>query len=550
MCGWRKVAAAGAAAALLGALAWVYGTALAAPAVGTFHDDGLYAVTAKALATGDGYRIASLPGAPAQTKYPFLFPALLAAVWHVFPRFPENALWLKLVPFACALAWGLLTYRWLRQESASARVAWSLAGLLAVSPWVLFLATTLLSETLFATFVTAALLLLGRVERGAGDWKTVMGTAVLASGAFLARTAGVAVIGAGILVLLIRAGWRRAAVFLLISVVLCAPWIGWQMHRGSFEPYYSAVNYTDWTVLFHFALNQKVRIVSQNLVAVLLSPAVLMGASPTGWGTLFGMAAATLVMTGFVRRLRSGLRAPEILTAVYGTLIVCWAWPPMRFLAPLLPLLLLYGYQGVMALCQALHAGVRRTRWVLAGVAFAVILPAGWTLAAMTAVARETGAVIVPNTAYDDWREVMRLASWLKQNTAPDAVLMGNLDPVFYLYTGRRGVRGFVPQPYRLHYDPRPGDWPVGTPADLLQTIDRVRAAYLVCTPNLAFREGRPLARLTEVVVGSHPERFRLLYQSRDVRYRVYRITRSVDSPHALSDPPNLPKPAKLLASN
>jgi len=41
--------------------------------LGLFHDDAIYAVAGKALASGDGYRIVSLPGAPAQTKYPFLY---------------------------------------------------------------------------------------------------------------------------------------------------------------------------------------------------------------------------------------------------------------------------------------------------------------------------------------------------------------------------------------------------------------------------------------------------------------------------------------------
>src|SRR5580765_4929334 len=75
----------GSGAALL-FIAWAYWTALHAPAVGMFHDDGVYLVTAKSLATGHGYRIVSLPGEIAQTKYPILFPALLAAVWKVSPQ--------------------------------------------------------------------------------------------------------------------------------------------------------------------------------------------------------------------------------------------------------------------------------------------------------------------------------------------------------------------------------------------------------------------------------------------------------------------------------
>ena len=51
-----------------------YWLAFRAPAVGIFHDDGIYLVTAKALAEGKGYRIISLPAELPQTKYPILFP--------------------------------------------------------------------------------------------------------------------------------------------------------------------------------------------------------------------------------------------------------------------------------------------------------------------------------------------------------------------------------------------------------------------------------------------------------------------------------------------
>ena len=82
-----------------------YLAAWRAPAVGFFHDDGLYAVTAKALAEGQGYQISSLPTPIPQTKYPVLFPALLSIVWRAYPAFPANLPWLKLVPLASVLLW-------------------------------------------------------------------------------------------------------------------------------------------------------------------------------------------------------------------------------------------------------------------------------------------------------------------------------------------------------------------------------------------------------------------------------------------------------------
>jgi hypothetical protein len=39
--------------------------------IGLFHDDGIYAVVAKALSEGNGYRIISLPGEPTRQSIRF-----------------------------------------------------------------------------------------------------------------------------------------------------------------------------------------------------------------------------------------------------------------------------------------------------------------------------------------------------------------------------------------------------------------------------------------------------------------------------------------------
>src|ERR1700722_19982213 len=72
------------------------------PEFGKFHDDGLLMVSAKSLATGQGFRILSLPEQPAQTKYPVLYPLYLSLIWRINPHFPEN---LALATWFC---WPLL----------------------------------------------------------------------------------------------------------------------------------------------------------------------------------------------------------------------------------------------------------------------------------------------------------------------------------------------------------------------------------------------------------------------------------------------------------
>ena len=95
-------------------------------------------------------------------------------------------------------------------------IALALIGLMAVSPWVLFLSTALLSETLFAAALTGALLLLGHIERGQRSWKAAVGVGLLASAAFLTRTIGVVAVMTGGLILWQRGSRKQAAVFGLI----------------------------------------------------------------------------------------------------------------------------------------------------------------------------------------------------------------------------------------------------------------------------------------------------------------------------------------------
>jgi hypothetical protein len=538
---------------VLASLAWAYWTAVRAPAVGVFHDDGVYAVTAKALATGRGYRIVSLPSEIPQTKYPFLFPMLLAAVWKVFPRFPENLFWLKLVPLGCALVWGGLAYRLLREQTGSLRVSMAITGLMAVSPWVLFLSTALLSETLFAALVTGALILLERIERGRAGWAAVAGAGFLSSAAFLTRTAGITVMAAVGLILL-AGRWKRAAAFALICATLCMPWFWWQNRQApgamDHEPYYSRANYRSWNIVLRFTPAQKAKILVQNVVGILIAPAVLMGVPATGAGALLALAVGGLVAGGFARRLaRRGLRGLEIFMLLYGAVMLSWAWPPVRFVAPLLPLLLLYGYEGAQAVCQSLHLGARESRALLAALALVLLLEGGWTLAGTALRARETGAVNIPNTRSDDWRQTARMLAWLRENTLRDAVLMGNLDPVFYLYTGRKSVRGFVQDPYLLHYAAVPGAWPLGPASEMLGAIRGYGASYLICAPNASFREGPYLDQLATALVRAHPELFHLVYRSPDSAYRIYAITLAAAG-GPLSLKPNFQPNRQLVGSN
>ena len=82
---------------------------------GLMIDDAWYLVLAKALASGDGYRLTSSAAVPIMPVVPPGFPALLAPVFAILPNFPDNLLLLKMISIAAMAGVGVATYRYLTQ---------------------------------------------------------------------------------------------------------------------------------------------------------------------------------------------------------------------------------------------------------------------------------------------------------------------------------------------------------------------------------------------------------------------------------------------------
>ena len=142
------------------ALGGVYlGVAIAGPpTVGLWQDDATYLATARSLAEGSGYRHIEIPGEPLQTKYPILYPALLAGAFLLHPDYPDN-LWLLLAPGALmAGAFVALSLLYLRRvlEAPGPWVAVAI-GLAALSPEILSLVRFAMSDLPYACLAAVEL---------------------------------------------------------------------------------------------------------------------------------------------------------------------------------------------------------------------------------------------------------------------------------------------------------------------------------------------------------------------------------------------------------
>ena len=253
-----------------------YAIAISAPAAGLFHDDGIYLVTARALAEGRGYSIISLPESPSQTKYPILFPWLLSLVWRLAPSFPDNLLFLRIIPLASTVSLALAVVAIASQvPGTSGFSGHSVVTLTAASPWVLFLSTALLSETLFAALLTGSLLVLTQVREG---------LAAQSAGFVLSQASG------GGLLSYTHSRDSRCLSRLRMATGhptpswcdgfrggrggLRQPWASWVLLNAGAdaESYYSASNYASWNVVFHYAWPETFTVIAMNALQAVPAP--------------------------------------------------------------------------------------------------------------------------------------------------------------------------------------------------------------------------------------------------------------------------------------
>ena len=212
---------------ILVAAACLYFLAYNPGAFGYYHDDSIYVTTAKALATGHGYRIISLPDEPAESKYPPLLPFLLSLIWRFWPNFPANVNAMIALSAAATLSFLALTRRYLVNEKYAedwqALLVIAAAGL----NWrTLIYATGVYSETIYAALSVVALMMAEKLEHGRG-WLFKLALGATMGLACLSRISGVPLLIAVAAYFMLRRKLRAAVLPLLAGALFVIGWIGW-----------------------------------------------------------------------------------------------------------------------------------------------------------------------------------------------------------------------------------------------------------------------------------------------------------------------------------
>jgi 4-amino-4-deoxy-L-arabinose transferase-like glycosyltransferase len=403
--------------------------------VGVMHDDGMYVVLAKALATGQGYHWINVPGAPAATHYPPGYPAVLAAVWKIFPDFPANVMAFKalnaLLLAGVAAAIVVFMQRILGLSSRAALLT-SIVGCLAIP--TLVLSTVVMSEMLFLALLVPTLIYADTLLQREEDKKTSALLGALCGALLLVRTHGIAILAAVVLALLLAKRARSAAIAGGIAVAMVLPWQLWQAAhrgvvagpmRGDYESYGTWLTSGAGQHPFQF-IGRTIAATTRELFATFAATTAT--GLPTFALRLVAAVGAIAFLFVGIAALRHRARVTMWFVAAYLGIVVLWPFTPGRFLWGIWPLVVALFVYGVVVLL--------RTRARLGVAALALLVCAGSAVYTYrgyrgrwwSSIGRQTASVAVPTII------------WAGEHTRPDDVISTNAELMVYLYTGRHAV--------------------------------------------------------------------------------------------------------------
>ncbi|UCF18867.1 MAG: hypothetical protein JSU87_13175 [Gemmatimonadota bacterium] len=475
--------------------------------VGVNYDDGIYALLARAIAQGDGYRLTYLPVSIPGVKYPPLYPLSLVPFWELVGTQDAALNAMKLANgIYIGLAAGLfvLLLAELRILSLPLAAAAALVGYASGS--MMLVSTGLLSEPLYLVIVPLALLAVDRAGERSSSAR-IIAAATLAGLAALTRTVGLALVAAALVAIWNRQGRRQFWLAAAVAALILAPWLAFTMISGREVPDYLVPHYGSYVQLYLSNLSETplaaFSIIFTNVGAVLQTlGGKFFSGRPALVQSLAGASLLTLAVLGARRHYRSA-PATVVYPWLYLGIVSAWSFPPFRFVFVLFPLLLALAAAGLIGLISSVGGWVGGTSAVWSRRRLA---PAMLTVVLLLVFLGVPESRSLQQRVWDgsQYRKTVlgaEVIDWVRRNTDPSDVIAYEFDPLIALHTGRRAVPNNTEAVHQWY---RSGPAPVEPLARLLLEM---RVDYL------AVRRDIPAAaQPIDALMGRYPGGLELLH--------------------------------------
>ena len=408
------------------------------PSITTANDDATYVLLSRSLREG-GYNSIHLVGTPIHTKYPPLFPALLAGVSSVAGESIDAFLAMNIALAAIALA---LVFAVARRIVAPP-VALGALAMAAANPALQGTSGTVMSEPAFLVFTALTLWGLSRAPLTNRD---IVLACVVATLAALTRTIGATLILAVLALLVVERRWRPAAVFsglVLLVVVGVSLWL-----RARAMPELAADYLTEATETASRSSPHPLAIVANRVIANAPGYAgtlLWVLSVPTVGGTILDnlvwlvitCAALAAGLLAFWRR----WKIVTLFVAIYAALLLAWPWVIGRFLVPLLPVIALAFLAGAYMLVNRWGARVASVTVIALAATIAITgLSRGASRIAVRSRCDREQAMQSPSCYNADQLAFFAAARYVAEHTPPSSIVMAVNEGTFFYVAQHRLV--------------------------------------------------------------------------------------------------------------
>ena len=477
----------------------------------TGGDDAAYISLGQSLLHGHGYINIWDPARQPHTQYPPVFPAIVALGLGAGLS-PEVGLDLMMVCFSALAVFVscLLLFR-----TANRGVAFWAGFFIAISPDIIRNGQAVLSDIPFWIFSILAVILWHRAdaarttrgsEPAAMNVTLVVAAAAATLAAYFTRTAGLPLLIATFLWLLLRKQTRALIIMAACALPLIVLWWyrihsdggnGYLVVLAAIDPYSPSLGNAGPSDLAQRIGTNATAYASRHL-------SWLVFGNPTN-GVIFGIPFSAAVLVGWARRIKKHA-LPELWFPLYLGLLMVWpaTWAGSRFLLPVVPLIALYVAEAV-----GMVAAMTSFPKVIA----AIVVVSG-TLLMSTALRQEASDGRACRQQYalgnrfpctdPAFRDFLQSAEASRGNLPPGSSVWSRKPTLFFLHSG------YASRMYPLYT----------VPDSLFQASARLGTRYLV-VDQLSDLAGRYL----KPVLDTHPGNFCILTAISTARATFLQIT-------------------------
>jgi hypothetical protein len=459
---------------------------------------------------------------------------MLSWVWATDPVFPQNILALKALNGAILVAIYFISVIYYRCHFPESNLGAIVFGLfVCMNPLVFTFTDYVVSDLLYVLLALATLAICASSRKESSQTGRLM-LPVISGLACLTRLAAAPLLIAGSVEGFLSRRWRGMAYFIGGVLLFVGPWLLWVSLWPHYAPDSLFGYYSDYA--FSGAeVGDLGTLVAHHWVVVVSNARYLIDAFDFLYllPLLPGLGFLIMVLTtiGMIDSVRKEEAFAWCFFLSSAALLLIWPFHPGRYMAPLVPVLVLFLFRG-MAAVEHWVQSVRRefalksplAKLVWSPALLIVLFNGVWLSSYLLIDDNNTTRGLYGRRLPYAWRGFEESFAWVRENTQPDALLATAYDPMYYLYTGRRAIRPALHRSGTYFYPYGQANPDVGWSDEIKPQLDKLGAKYLIIDPLDGYAEGEATLRLLDQLVNSYGAKATHVFTSSDGKHRIYAL--------------------------